>query len=151
MKKKEFSKFFVGTLKRTAKNVSPLVIKKQKLIAKKNEIDSELEFIQEQIEQYETPIKKVTGGYGTEDLIERVVETTDKTDKNGNVVKVTKWNLKYPDTIVPPADEATATAAPAEEPATEPNTQVIDESIKDTDEAGDAEPQEKENDSPLVW
>lgn len=101
MEKKEFSKFFVGTLKRTAQNVSPLVIKKQKLLAKKNEIDTELEFIQEQIEQYEAPIKKVTGGYGTEDLIERVVEATDKTDKNGNVVKVTKWNLKYPETIVP--------------------------------------------------
>ena len=137
MEKKEFSKFFVGTLKRTAQNVSPLVIKKQKLLAKKNDIDSELEFIQEQIEQYEAPIKKVTGGYGTEDLIERVVEATDKTDKNGNVVKVTKWNLKYPDTIVPPADEAPEEAA--------------SESIKDTDEAGDAEPQEKENDSPLAW
>lgn len=130
MEKKEFSKFFVGTLKRTAQNVSPLVIKKQKLLAKKNEIDSELEFIQEQIEQYEAPIKKVTGGYGTEDLIERVVEATDKTDKNGNVVKVTKWNLKYPDTIVPPAEEA------AEEPASE--------SIKYAEEAGDAEPQDKE-------
>ena len=106
MEKKEFSKFFVGTLKRTAQNVSPLVIKKQKLLAKKNEIDTELEFIQEQIEQYEAPIKKVTGGYGTEDLIERVVEATDKTDKNGNVVKVTKWNLRYPETIVPPTENA---------------------------------------------
>lgn len=134
MEKKEFSKFFVGTLKRTAQNVSPLVIKKQKLLAKKKEIDSELEFIQDQIEQYEAPIKKVTGGYGTEDLIERVVEATDKTDKNGNVVKVTKWNLKYPDTIVPPA----------EEPATE-------QSIKDTDEAGDVEPQDEENKNPLAW
>ena len=146
MEKKEFSKFFVGTLKRTAQNVSPLVIKKQKLLAKKNEIDAELEFIQEQIEQYEAPIKKVTGGYGTEDLIERVVEATDKTDKNGNVVKVTKWNLRYPETIVPPT-ENTEPAMPAEEP----NTQVITGSIKDVEEAGDAEPQEKENDSPLAW
>ena len=140
MEKKEFSKFFVGTLKRTAQNVSPLVIKKQKLLAKKNEIDSELEFIQEQIEQYEAPIKKATGGYGTEDLIERVVEATDKTDKNGNVVKVTKWNLKYPETIIPVI----------EEPVFEPSTQVITESIKDAGEAGDAEPQEK-NESPLAW
>ena len=141
MEKKEFSKFFVGTLKRTAQNVSPLVIKKQKLLAKKNEIDAELEFIQEQIEQYEAPIKKVTGGYGTEDLIERVVEATDKTDKNGNVVKVTKWNLRYPETIVPPVEEVNF----------EPNTQVVTEAIKEVNEAGDAEPQEKENDSPLAW
>lgn len=119
MEKKEFSKFFVGTLKRTAQNVSPLVIKKQKLIAKKNEIDSELEFIQEQIEQYEAPIKKVTGGYGTEDLIERVVEATDKTDKNGNVVKVTKWNLRYPETIVPPTENAEPSQMEAEAPQNE--------------------------------
>lgn len=119
MEKKEFSKFFVGTLKRTAQNVSPLVIKKQKLIAKKNEIDAELEFIQEQIEQYEAPIKKVTGGYGTEDLIERVVEATDKTDKNGNVVKVTKWNLKYPETIVPPTENTEVAQMEAEAPQNE--------------------------------
>jgi hypothetical protein len=143
MEKKEFSKFFVGTLKRTAQNVSPLVIKKQKLLAKKNEIDSELEFIQEQIEQYEAPIKKVTGGYGTEDLIERVVEATDKTDKNGNVVKVTKWNLRYPETIVPPTENA--------EPAEQPETEVVTEAIKDVNEAGDAEPQDAKNESPLAW
>jgi hypothetical protein len=119
MEKKEFSKFFVGTLKRTAQNVSPLVIKKQKLLAKKNEIDSELEFIQEQIEQYEAPIKKVTGGYGTEDLIERVVEATDKTDKNGNVVKVTKWNLRYPETIVPLPEHAEPAQMEAEAPQNE--------------------------------
>lgn len=145
MEKKEFSKFFVGTLKRTAQNVSPLVIKKQKLIAKKNEIDSELEFIQEQIEQYEAPIKKVTGGYGTEDLIERVVEATDKTDKNGNVVKVTKWNLRYPETIVPITEHAEP-VMPAEEPETE-ETEAVDA----TDEAGDAEPQETEVKNPLAW
>ena len=119
MEKKEFSKFFVGTLKRTAQNVSPLVIKKQKLIAKKTEIDAELEFIQEQIEQYEAPIKKVTGGYGTEDLIERVVEATDKTDKNGNVVKVTKWNLRYPETIVPPTENTEVAQMEAEAPQNE--------------------------------
>jgi hypothetical protein len=119
MEKKEFSKFFVGTLKRTAQNVSPLVIKKQKLLAKKNKIDSELEFIQEQIEQYEAPIKKVTGGYGTEDLIERVVEATDKTDKNGNVVKVTKWNLRYPETIVPLPEHAEPAQMEAEAPQNE--------------------------------
>lgn len=141
MEKKEFSKFFVGTLKRTAQSVSPLVIKKQKLLAKKKEIDAELEFIQEQIEQYDAPIKKVTGGYGSEDLIERVVEATDKTDKNGNIVKVTKWNLRYPETIVPPTENA----EPAE-PADKPET----ESVKDVEEAGDAEPQEKENESPLA-
>lgn len=146
MEKKEFSKFFVGTLKRTAQNVSPLVIKKQKLLAKKNEIDTELEFIQEQIEQYEAPIKKVTGGYGTEDLIERVVEATDKTDKNGNVVKITKWNLKYPETIIPPVEEVNF----------EPNTEVVANPAKTEDVIKatyntEVEKAEESSESPLAW
>lgn len=115
MAKKEFSKFFIGSLKRTAQNVSPLVIKKQKLIAKKSEIDAELELLQSQIEQFEAPIKDVTGGYGTEDLIERVVETTDKVDKDGKPVKVTKWCLRYPETIIP-VEEAPVVEPSEEEP-----------------------------------
>lgn len=113
MAKKEFSKFFIGSLKRTAQNVSPLVIRKQKLIAKKNEIDAELELLQSQIEQFEAPIKDVTGGYGTEDLVERVVETTDKVDKDGKPIKVTKWCLRYPETIIP--IEGEPTTAPSDE------------------------------------
>lgn len=101
----KFSKFFIASLKRTAQNVAPLVRKKNRLheeIAKKEE---ELKFIQTQMDVYEAAIKEVTGGYSTEDLIERIVETTDKTDKDGKPVKITKWVLKYPDTIIPPAEE----------------------------------------------
>lgn len=102
--KKEFSKFFVASLKRTAQNVSPLVRRKQKLQAEIEEREAEINLIQQQLETFEAPIKAVTGGYGTEDLVVRTVEITDKTDKDGKPVKVTKWNLKYPDTIVPVED-----------------------------------------------
>lgn len=102
--KKEFSKFFIASLKRTAQNVSPLVRRKQKLQAEIVDREKELESIQKQLETYEAPIKEATGGYGTEDLIVRTVEVTDKTDKDGKPVKSTKWNLKYPDTIIPPAE-----------------------------------------------
>lgn len=102
--KKEFSKFFVASLKRTAMNVSPLVRRKQKLLAEIAEREEELKSIQMQIETFETPIKEVTGGYGTEDLVVRVVEITDKLDKDGKPIKVTKWNLKFPETIVPPVE-----------------------------------------------
>ena len=104
--KKEFSKFFIASLKRTAQNVSPLVRRKQKLQAEIVDREKELESIQKQLETYEAPIKEATGGYSTEDLIVRTVEVTDKTDKDGKPVKSTKWNLKYPDTIVPPVEEA---------------------------------------------
>lgn len=112
MEKKEFSKFFIASLKRTAQNVSPLVRKKQKLQAEIVEREEELKSIQVQIDAYEAPIKEVTGGYGVEDLVVRTVEVTDKTDKDGKPVKITKWNLRYPETIVP-AEEAVA-ETPAE-------------------------------------
>lgn len=101
MAKKEFSKFFVASLKRTAQNVSALVREKQKLIEKMKEADDKLHIIQKQIDSYDAPIREATGGYGVEDLIFRTVEITDKTDKDGKPVKVTKWNLKYPETIIP--------------------------------------------------
>lgn len=109
MEKKEFSKFFVASLKRTAQNVSPLVRRKQKLQAEITEREREIEEIQVQLDTYEAPIKAATGGFGTEDLVVRVVEVTDKVDKDGKPVKVTKWNLKYPETIVPVCDEVAET------------------------------------------
>ena len=113
MAKKEFSKFFVASLKRTAQNVSPLVRRKQKLQAEIAEREEELKSIQVQLDTYEAPIKEATGGYSTEDLVVRTVEVTDKVDKDGKPIKVTKWNLKYPETIVPIEEEAEA-ADPAE-------------------------------------
>ncbi len=132
--KKEFSKFFVASLKRTAQNVSPLVRRKQKLKAEIADREEELKSIQVLLDTYEAPIKEATGGYGTEDLIVRTVEVTGKVNKNGKPVKVTKWNLKYPETIVPveediaeptnEAPEAGTVEAPAEtlEPETEAPT-----------------------------
>lgn len=112
MAKKEFTKFFIASLKRTAQNVSPLVRRKQKLQAEIADREEELKSIQVQLDTYEAPIKEATGGYGTEDLVVRTVEATNKLDKDGKPVKVTKWSLKYPETIVP-IEEAVA-EAPAE-------------------------------------
>ena len=133
--KKEFSKFFVASLKRTAQNVSPLVRRKQKLQAEIADREEELKSIQVQLDTYEAPIKEATGGYGTEDLVVRTVEVTDKVDKDGKPIKVTKWNLKYPETIVPveetaePADEETEApeAGTVEAPAEtlEPETEAL--------------------------
>lgn len=112
--KKEFSKFFVASLKRTAQNVSPLVRRKQKLQAEIAEREEELKSIQVQLDTYEAPIKEATGGYSTEDLVVRTVEVTDKVDKDGKPVKVTKWNLRYPETIVP-VEETAELANPVDE------------------------------------
>ena len=118
--KKEFSKFFVASLKRTAQNVAPLVRRKQKLLADIAEREEELKSIQSQLDTYEAPIKEVTGGYGTEDLVVRTVEVTDKVDKDGKPVKVTKWNLRYPETIVPVVESEPAEGVTDEGPVEEP-------------------------------
>ena len=104
--KKEFSKFFIASLKRTAMNVSALVREKQKLMEKVEEANERLAILQKQIDSYDAPIKEATGGFGVEDLVVRTVEVTDKVDKDGKPIKVTKWNLKYPETIVPEVPEA---------------------------------------------
>lgn len=132
MAKKEFSKFFVASLKRTAQNVSPLVRRKQKLQAEIAEREEEMASIQKQLDTYEAPIKEATGGYGTEDLVIRTVEVTDKMDKDGKPVKVTKWNLKYPETIIPEEEVKETNDAEA--------TDVVEAPAETTTEA--AEPAE---------
>lgn len=98
---KEFSKFFVASLKRTAQNVHPLVRQKEKLIKEIRACEEALSTIQAQIDGYQIPIKEATGGFTTEDLIVRTVTETGKVDKEGRPIKTTQYNLKYPDTIIP--------------------------------------------------
>lgn len=105
MAKKEFSKFLIATVKRTAQNVYPLVRQKAKLTKTIEEAKAELESIQIQIDGFEAPIKEATGGYGTEDLVVREVTSTGKLDKNGKELKVTSYRLKYPETLVPEVEE----------------------------------------------
>lgn len=101
MNTRKFSKFEIATIKRTAQNVSLMVSKKNRLLEQIKALQAEYEELETMQEQYEAPIKSMTGGYGTEDLVEKVVETSG-TDKNGRPIKVTKYVLKYPDTIIPP-------------------------------------------------
>lgn len=102
---KEFSKFEIATIKRTAQNVAPLVRRKNKIKEKMDELYAELQQLETQQTQWEQAIVTMTGGYTTEDLVEKVVETTSSVDKDGNPVKVTKYVLKYPDTVVPVQEE----------------------------------------------
>ena len=106
MAKKEFSKFLVAAIKRTAMNCSQLTTKKAKLVKKMSEIQEELVSIQIQLDSFQAPIKEATGGYTTEDLVNRVIEDTGKVDKNGKPIKQTKYVLLYPDTIIPPTEES---------------------------------------------
>jgi predicted transcriptional regulator len=98
---KEFSKFEIATIKRTAQNVAPLVRRKNKIKEKIDELYAELQQLETQQTQWEQAIVTMTGGFTTEDLVDKVVETTNSVDKDGNPVKVTKYVLKYLNTVVP--------------------------------------------------
>ena len=128
MKKKEFTKFELARLKRTAQNVEGFLKQKNKLEAKKAEIEAELVNVNQQIELTDAPTVAMTG-YHTEDIIKKVVTPTDQVDKNGNIIKKVTFEFIYPDTIVPPvtdvAEEETTdkveitTASDVEEPSEE--------------------------------
>lgn len=98
---KKFTKFEVAAMKRTAANVDQFVRRRNTLMAKKNEIDAELETINASIEAADAPTKAMTGGYGSEQLFTKEVTDTGKVDKNGTPIKTTKFVPKYPETIIP--------------------------------------------------
>lgn len=105
METRKFSKFEIATIKRTAQSVNPMVSKKAKLKEQIDALQAEYNQLDTMQEQYEASIKTMTGGYGTEDLVDKVIETTSAVDKNGKPIKVTKYILKYPETVIPVAAE----------------------------------------------
>ena len=80
-----------ASIKRIYMNVNPLIVKKNKLISKINELTAEIAQLNDEIEGNEMGIKAITEGLSSEDLIIKKVIDTDKTDKNGNIIKVTKY------------------------------------------------------------
>ena len=112
MAKKEFTKFELARLKRTAQNVEGFLKQKNKLEEKKTKIEEELSIINQQIELTDAPTVAMTG-YHTEDIIKKVVTPTDQVDKNGNIIKKVTFEFIYPDTIIPPVKEEPVVDAPS--------------------------------------
>lgn len=107
MEKKNFSKIEIAVIKRTAQNVAQFVTKKEKLNAKIAELEAEKASLQPIIDSFQGPIKEMTGGYTTEDLVTREVVHTGKMDaKTGKEILQTRYILKYPDTVIPSEEAA---------------------------------------------
>ena len=123
MTKKEFTKFELARLKRTAQNVEGFLKQKNKLEEKKTKIEEELSIINQQIELTDAPTVAMTG-YHTEDIIKKIVTPTDQVDKNGNIIKKITFEFIYPDTIIPPVKEEPVVDAPS---STENNENTINE------------------------
>lgn len=66
---KEFSRFELAAIKRTAANVKSYKKKMAKLMLKKQELDNEINALQASIDLYEDPVKKLSGGFTTDQIL----------------------------------------------------------------------------------
>lgn len=110
MAKEKFGRMAVSQIKNTAKSCYLLTREKEKLEKEIAEKQARLAVVKEQYDEYQAPIKRMTGGYTTEDLLDRQVTDTGKVDKDGRPIKVTNYVLRYPETVVPPVENVENTA-----------------------------------------
>ena len=139
---KEITTRQMAMIKRIAMNVNPLVVKKNKLVSKINELTVEIAEINDAIEGNEMGIKTITGGLSSEVLITKTVTDSGKVDKNGNPIKVTKyepntewvkWNEDKKVYIIEDIEGPTV-----EEPTVEEDSAYIsEEGVDSTDNATD--------------
>ena len=117
-----------------AQNVNPLVVKKNKIAAKINELNAEYNALTDEIEGHEMGIKALTGGLISEDLVIKKVEDTGKVDKDGKPIKVTKYEPK--EGVVVFNEEANVYEIHTEEPEPE---DVAPDTVDDTEKAPEVE------------
>ena len=106
----------LAQVKRIAQNVDADYQKVCKLNEKIAELTKERDSLQQGIDEQEAPVIR-KAGFKSTDIYTKVIvpqmneDGTAKTDKNGRPIKVTKYTLRFPDTIIPVAGN-TATPAP---------------------------------------
>jgi uncharacterized coiled-coil DUF342 family protein len=69
---KELTRFEMAVIKRTAQNTKSLRTKRDKIMAKMSQLKNDLESINTQIEMFEAPIKEITGGRTSEEVLNGV-------------------------------------------------------------------------------
>ena len=117
MENKNFTQKQIANWRRIAMNVNSDVIKRDKIQSKIDELKIELETLNNMIDMQEYPVKMATGGYTTSDIFVKNVVTTDKVDANGRALKKTTYDLKWPESILPPTE-----SVPESEPDTADTT-----------------------------
>ena len=66
---KELSRFEIAIVKRTAQNTKALRTKRDKAKAKIEALTAELQEIEAVIEKFEAPVKEITGGLSSEEVL----------------------------------------------------------------------------------
>lgn len=81
----------LAQLKRNFQNVSPLIVKRSKLIEQIKKLKDEYDGLNAAIEGTEAGSRFITGGVNAVDLLIRETVTTDKTDASGRPIVQTKY------------------------------------------------------------
>ena len=77
---RELSRFELAICKRTAQNTKSLRTKRDKLVEKINKAQEELCVINETIEGFEAPIKTMTGGFTSEEVLAGIMAVAEATE-----------------------------------------------------------------------
>lgn len=80
MERKELSRFELAIVKRTAQNTKSLRTKRDKLVEKIEKAQEELTTINEAIEGFEAPIKTMTGGFTSEEVLTGIMAVAEATE-----------------------------------------------------------------------
>lgn len=81
---KELSRFEIAIVKRTAQNTKALRTKRDKAKARIEALTAELQEIEAVIEKFEAPVKEITGGLSSEEVLAELnrKETTEETTED---------------------------------------------------------------------
>lgn len=77
---RELSRFELAIVKRTAQNTKGLRTKRDKLVKKIEKAQEELGVINEAIEGFEAPIKTMTGGFTSEEVLAGIMAVAEATE-----------------------------------------------------------------------
>ena len=93
---KELSRFELAIVKRTAQNTKTLRTKRDKLVAKIEEAQVELEKVVNAIEGFEVPIRELTGGFSSEEVLNGTMEAVTAMNESpeGEVDETATTELK---------------------------------------------------------
>ena len=100
----------LAQVKRIAQNVDADYQSVCKINEKIKELTAQRDSLQQGIDEMEAPVIRKTGFKST-DIYTKVIvpqmneDGTAKVDKNGRPIKVTRYILRYPDTIIPTSAE----------------------------------------------
>lgn len=112
----------LAQVKRIAQNVDADYQKVGKLEEQIAKLTAQRDELQKGIDEMEAPVIRKTGGFKSTDIYEKTIvpqfneNGTPKTDKDGRQLKVTKYVLRYGDSILPPKVEETVNEEVTEEP-----------------------------------